>query len=184
MIGLSRKLSNLLANIAMGVLALMMLHVSASIGLRLFTGRDIPLTLELTAAYYMVALTFLPLAAIDLVSKHIQAEFLSSLLPQSFQKPLTIITRIAMFGLLALLTYQTTLGAIARTKRKDSLITILGEMPSWPARWIVPVGLGFAALVALVLLYRSIVMPYPASSAPAGSDGLTPTPQDEDRRKD
>lgn len=166
MYGLTQVLSRALAIVAMGVLALMMLHVTASVGLRLFTGRDIPLTLEMTAAYYMVALTFLPLAAIDLADKHIRAEFLSAILPAAVQKPLTILVRLVMFGLLLVLTYQTTLGAIARTKRRDSMITILGDMPSWPARWFVPIGLAFAALAALVLVIRALTEPHDTPAGP------------------
>ena len=156
MTSLVTSVSRGLTYVAMVIMFVMTLHVAGSVALRLATNRDIPLTLEITADYYMVALTFIPLAMIDLAQRHIRAEFLAALLPNAVQYVLGILIRLAMLGYLALLTWRSTLNAIGRTQAGDAKITIIGSFPTWPARWIVPFGLAVACLAALVLLVRAL----------------------------
>lgn len=156
MTNLVTSVSRGLTYVAMVIMFVMTWHIAGSVAMRWATNRDIPLTLEITSAYYMVALTFIPLAMIDIAQRHIRAEFLATLLPKAVQYVLGIAIRLAMFGYLAFLTWRTTLNAIDRTEAGDSMITIVGRLPTWPARWIVPFGLLVASCVALLLIVRAV----------------------------
>jgi len=149
-------LSAILMAFAMGIMLIMALHVAASVALRWTFGRDIPLTLEMTSYYYMVAMTFLPLAVIDLTHRHIRAEFLYNLLPAVLRYLLALAIRLAMVGYLGFLTWRTFLSAQSRTRVSEEIVTMLGYLPIWPARWLVPLGLAMATLAALVLAYRAL----------------------------
>lgn len=134
------------AALAFVAVALMALHVSASVCLRWATGRDIPVTTEMATYYYMVALTFLPLAFVERRGAHLSAEFLHALLPRGLRRLVEALNRLAVLGYLVFLTWRTGVDAIERTRSGDVISTVWGNFPVWPARWIVPVGLGAAAL--------------------------------------
>jgi TRAP-type C4-dicarboxylate transport system permease small subunit len=153
---LVRWLSQLLMYFGMAIILIMALHVSASVAMRWTIGRDIPLTLEMTTYYYMVALTFLPLAIIDLTHRHIRAEFLYAVMPAAIRYVLAIAIRLAMVGYLGFLTWRTFLNADSRTRVTEQIVTMLGNMPIWPARWLVPFGLAVATLAAVVLAWRAL----------------------------
>lgn len=154
---LVRYLSQLLMYFGMAIILLMALHVAASVAMRWMMGRDIPLTLEMTTYYYMVALTFLPLALIDLTHRHIRAEFLYAMMPAAVRYLLALAIRLAMVGYLGFLTWRSFLNAESRSRVNEQIVTMLGNMPIWPARWLVPFGLAVATLAALVLAYRALM---------------------------
>jgi TRAP-type C4-dicarboxylate transport system permease small subunit len=152
MITAVERVSRWFGYLAMGILFLMAVHVSVAVAFRWVTARDIPLTLEVTTAYYMVALTFLPLALIDLKQGHIRAEFFSALLPRKVQIGFNILIRLTLVLFCLLLTWRSIIGASDATRRVHTLITVVGDFPTWPARWLVPLGLAFATLAGLLLL--------------------------------
>jgi TRAP-type C4-dicarboxylate transport system permease small subunit len=150
-------LARLMVWASMAIMLLMALHVSASVISRWTFGSDIPLTLELTAYYYMVALTFLPLALIDLTHRHIRAEFLYALMPRAVRYVLALAIRLSMVGFLGFLTWRTWLSAQGRTRVGEEIVSMMGYFPIWPARWIVPVGLAMATIAAAVLVFRALL---------------------------
>src|SRR6266567_2009403 len=58
-------------------LILMMLHVNADVVGRLLLNHPIPVTIEVVSYYYMVAVIFLPLAAVERADHHIAVDLLS-----------------------------------------------------------------------------------------------------------
>ncbi|APZ50799.1 TRAP transporter small permease [Salipiger abyssi] len=155
MSGLDRaagRLGNALSWLAYAALILMAVQVSASVASRWLFGQDIPVTTELATYYYMVALTYLPLALVDRRHGHLFAEFFYVLMPTRVQRLMDVLNAALALGFLGFLGWRTALGAIDRTRSGDVISTTIGLFPVWPAQWIVPVGLGAAGLAVAVRL--------------------------------
>lgn len=143
------RVAKLFAGVAFVAVVLMALHVAASVALRWATGRDIPVTTEMATYYYMVSLTFLPLAYVEWRGEHLSAEFLYTLLPRPLKVVVSLLNVALVLGFLGFLTWRTGVDAIERTRSADVISTVWGNFAVWPARWIVPVGLGAAFLWTL-----------------------------------
>lgn len=159
MSGLDRaagRLGNALSWLAYAALILMAVQVSASVASRWLFGQDIPVTTELATYYYMVALTYLPLALVDRRHGHLFAEFFYVLMPARVQRLMDVLNAALALGFLGFLGWRTALGAIDRTRSGDVISTTIGLFPVWPAQWIVPVGLGAAGLAVLVRLAEAL----------------------------
>jgi TRAP-type C4-dicarboxylate transport system permease small subunit len=149
-------LAHILAFMAFVALILMALHVTASVALRWAIGQDIPVTTEMATYYYMVALTYLPLAFVDRRGAHLNAEFFYVLCSKKWQRVLDVVNNILAFSFLSFLAWRTSVGAYERTLSGDIISTASGHFPIWPARWFVPIGLGVAALIVLLRGYEAI----------------------------
>jgi TRAP-type C4-dicarboxylate transport system permease small subunit len=163
------RLADALGAFAMVLMLLMALHVFASVANRWFIGRELPATLELTQFYYMVALTFLPLAYVERGRAHVRADLLSQLFPPRMSAVAETITQLAMAAFLMFVTWRTLVNAIERTREVEIVLTGLGHFEVWPARWLVPAGLAVAACYALLRAAEaSIGIVAPRRREPAG----------------
>ena len=159
------RISEFFAGIAFVIMVLMAVHISASIVLRWITGHGIPVTIEVAQYYYMVSLTYLPLALIERRGKHLNAEFLYLMLPKLVQILLDIALQLMLLGYIGFLTWRTYLNALGRTRAEETILTTEGNFMTWPARWIVPVCLGLVFLYLVVKILRSL-MPTPKNNTP------------------
>ncbi|GAC03763.1 TRAP transporter small permease [Paraglaciecola chathamensis] len=149
-------LAHYLSFMAFVALVLMALHVTASVAVRWAFGQDIPVTTEMATYYYMVALTYLPLAFVDRRGAHLNAEFFYILCKKKWQRVLDVLNSILAFSFLGFLAWRTSIGAYERMISGDIISTASGHFPIWPARWFVPIGLGVSALVVMLRAYESI----------------------------
>nr|WP_319249131.1 TRAP transporter small permease [uncultured Celeribacter sp.] len=150
------QIAGALAWVAYLALVLMALHVTASVLSRWILGRDIPITTELATYYYMVALTYLPLAFVDRRNAHLFAEFLYVMLPGRFQRFLDVLNSHLALAFFLFLTWRTAVDAVERTRSGDVISTATGLFPVWPARWLVPIGLFAASFVILFRCYETL----------------------------
>ncbi len=150
------KITTILSWIAYVAIFLMAVQVSASVLSRWIFGWDIPVTTELATYYYMVALTYLPLAIVDRKNRHLYAEFFYVLMPKRLQRFIDIINSTLAVAFLGFLSWRTAVDAIDRTKSADVISTTYGLFAVWPARWIVPVGLAVACAAALFRVFQAV----------------------------
>ena len=165
---IGRALGMALTYVAMALMLLMSLHVSASVISRQFFGGDIPMTLEITAYYYMIGMTFLPLVLVDVENAHIRADFLNEFLPRRFWDWLEVPTMVAMFAYLSFVCWRTTVAAIERTNNGAAIFTAAGDLAIWPARWVMAISLGLAAVYSLVQAARAVLVLMGRLEAPKG----------------
>ncbi len=151
------KLGMFLTYFAMVIMLVMAVHVSASVIGRRFFGGDIPMTLEITAYYYMICMTFLPLVLVDVQNAHIRADFLSDFLPQRFWAILEVPVMIGMFLYLSFVAWRTAVAAWERMNLGEVLYTAAGDLPIWPSRWILALSLALAAVYSIVQAARAII---------------------------
>jgi TRAP-type C4-dicarboxylate transport system permease small subunit len=156
---LIEQISTALAWVAYIIIVLMALHITSSVVLRWVTGRDIPVTTETATYYYMVALTFLPLAFVEMKNKHLNAEFLYALFPSRIQKVITLLTTLLMLTYIAFLSFRTLINAMERTRSEEVISTATGLYAIWPARWILPISLAITVLFVVSRLIRDLFGP-------------------------
>jgi TRAP-type C4-dicarboxylate transport system permease small subunit len=168
------RLATLLGILAMVVMAIMAVHISASITSRWFLGSEIGGTLETTTYYYMVALTFLPLAFLARSHLHVRADVITQFYSPLWRAISEFCVEIAMAVFFVALTWRTLENAVERTRAGDAIATGSGLISVWPSRWLVPIGMAVAGLCALVMAFRLLtgeILPILKHSEPKSGGG-------------
>ena len=138
----------LLIAAAVAILA-MMLNITADILGKLLFHRPVIGTLELVSSWYMVAVTFLPLAHVYATRSNIVVELFTQNLAAGPRTALDALGA-ALGGLyLGLLTWKGAEQAWYQTQRGEVADATFFEIPVWPTRWFLVAGCGVAALIAI-----------------------------------
>ncbi len=145
--------SNLLAYFGGVFIVLMMLQIVADVLGRELFGLPIDGTLEIVSFYYMVAVTFFPLAYVSHGEGHIMVELFTRGLSRRKLAGLEAVVGLACVAFVVMFTYQTWIAALESFdtgemwETSDDLITI------WPSRFALPIG---AFLMGIYLIYRIV----------------------------
>ena len=138
-------MSSLLLFVGGVAVMLMMLQIVTDATLRTFFGTSVPGTPEFVAFYYMVAVTFLPLAYIQRTRSHVIIElFTSGLRPRAIawiECAIFFLAAVAMAFFCAAATGK----AIAMTAIGEYVIGMT-LIVTWPARWLLALGTGLTSL--------------------------------------
>jgi len=130
---------------------LMMLHVSADVAARTFLNSPIEGTTETAAAYYMVAVAYLPWAWLARNDAHIRVEMFTSYASPRFVEWLDILVKVAAVAYLSAFIWRSTIRAIDQTRAGEVWQAGTSYISIWPSRWVLPVAGG---LMALYLVLR------------------------------
>ena len=130
--------------------AAMMLHVTADVTMRTLFNSPIEGTTEVVAAYYMVAVAYLPWACVTANKSHIVAGIFQRIGTPAFDFWVGIGVKLLTIAYVAVFTYQTLLAAMQRTALGDVWLAGTRYLPVWPARWLLP--LAGALMVAHLVL--------------------------------
>lgn len=138
-------------------LMLMMIQVSADVFGKFVLHAPIPVTLEMVSNYYMVAVVFLPFAAVERMEGNIHVEMIYVRLPRVAKRVLDIISYSLFIWLIWLLTSGT--WAVAMKKYNVGEF-IMGSYPIviWPTRFLVPLGCGLLLILLIVKLVRAVIL--------------------------
>ena len=128
---------------------MMMIHVAADVIGRTIFNYPLPGTTETVAAYYMVAVAYLPWAWLARHDQHIAAEYFTRKASPATAFWLDLAGKAATALFVAAFTWQTLLRALRTTQAHESWQTAMGYLPVWPSRWLLPAAgsLMFAYLV-------------------------------------
>lgn len=130
---------------------LMMLHITADVFGRVVFNHPLEGTIEIVSGYYMVAVSFLPLAYISRTEGQIIVElFTRGLAPRSLLR-LEVVVNIVTIAYLTVFAWKTGEEAIYQSVSGEVWETATGFVAIWPSRWMLPVG---CALMAIYLVYR------------------------------
>ena len=144
------RISVVLASV---VLIGMMLQIVMDVTLRTFFGAGFPATADLVSRYYMVAISFLPLAPTEIRRRHIEATIFTDNLTGL---PLKIVAGIGFtlaLAAFATMTWGTAANAVRQTARGAFVDVGTSAFLTWPSYWILPVSFG---LMSLMLALRII----------------------------
>ncbi|MDO5620336.1 MAG: TRAP transporter small permease [Paracoccus sp. (in: a-proteobacteria)] len=143
------------ASIVLGsfVLMAMMLQVVVDVISRKVLGAGFPATADLVGKYYMVAVSFLPLAMTEVHRRHIEATIFTQRLHGLPRKIVFLFGFVLALVVFCLLTKGSFDEAMKQTARGAYVDAGTMRFPTWPSYWILPVSF---ALMALVLVLRII----------------------------
>ena len=154
---------SLIAAIAM---VAMVVHIIVDAVLRNFFASSAPGTTEFVSFYYMVAVTFLPLAYIQSLRGHVIIEIFTQSLPARVRLIIDGFVALIIAGAAGYFCYAASWKAIAMTEAGEFVIgTIL--VRTWPARWVVVIGVGLLALIALLQAIDRLVTGFGGKSIEA-----------------
>ncbi len=142
--------SDILLVIGGVAVVLMLVHVTLDVLLKYFANMPINGTLEIVSLYYMVAVVFLPLAAVQRARGHIIIEVFSQKLGPRVVAALDGASGLLGVAFLTALTVMSGIEAVQRTATLERWDVVFFYLPVWPTRWFVPIGCGaFTLYLAL-----------------------------------
>lgn len=147
---------NLLMWLACFVGFVMMMHISVDVAGRVLFNHPFAGTTEVASAYYMVAVSFLPLAYVSRHEGQIFVELFTRGLAARNLLRLDALVNVVAFVYMALFTWKTGAMAVEQTRFRE--IWDLGDhfLDIWPSRWLLPVSFGAATLYALARVVEDI----------------------------
>ncbi|GIX15364.1 MAG: C4-dicarboxylate ABC transporter substrate-binding protein [Paracoccaceae bacterium] len=149
-------LATALGWIAAAAVVMMMLHVVADVFMREVFNRPIVGTVEISAFYYMVILSFLPLAAITRERGHIIVELFTGWMSLRGRTALDGLVAVVTFAYVATFTWKALEMAVEKTAIREAKEAGIGFVEIWPSRWVVVAGFGFMAIYVLIHLVQDL----------------------------
>ena len=130
---------------------LMMLHITADVTGRVLFNHPLEGTIEIVSGYYMVAVSFLPLAYISRHEGHIIVELFTRGLAARQLLRLEVAVNIATIAYLTMFAWKSGEEAYFQTLSGEVWETATGFVDIWPSRWMLPIG---CAVMAVYLILR------------------------------
>lgn len=148
------RLANLLMWCGGVALFAMMLHICADVVSRQLLGRPVAGTLEFVTYVYMLSVVFLPLAITQEERAHVLVEiFMQRLSPRAIQR-VDILVNAFCALYVGFLTWFSTVEAIRSTRRNEIITLYSFDMPLWPTRWLLTIGMGGMLIVLIMQIVR------------------------------
>ena len=153
----AQRLDAFLGRIQSGVSALaaivcliMAVHIVTEFSIRFIFNRPWPGTVAIVSNYYMIAVTFLPLAAVERAGGHISVELVTELFSVRVQRALMAIVWTMAAAVALLLTFAS--WSDAEKKREASVYVMESgyQLFLWPAYYLLPIGFGLLVLAYLI----------------------------------
>ena len=162
--------------VAAAAAALMMLHVTIDVASKLFLSQPIIGTLETVSLFYMVAVVFLPLAAVQRDRAQVFVELFTHNLSPRGRAAVDIFAFLLSLAFLAILFWKNLEVAIEKTADRELSTNIEFQVEVWPGRWLPVIGFGFAMLWSLMQVVQSIF--HAATGRPTASESAAGAPAD------
>ena len=143
--------------LAGGVCLLMALHISADLVARGFFDHPLLGTDEIATNYYMVALSFLPLAVITRQRGHIMVGLFTNRLPKRALLGVDTLADLVTLGFVAIVTWMAVVTAIQKTASGETREASMGYLPIWEARWILAVGFALMCVYLVLNLIKDFL---------------------------
>ncbi len=113
-------------------------------------------TNQTVAAYYMIAVAFLPIALLGKHDDHISADVFTDFVGPGLRRALAVLANLLGMAYMVGFTWQSWLSAARRTTQGEVLEISGGYMIVWPGRWLLPIA---GASLFLCLTLRLVRIP-------------------------
>lgn len=144
-----RKLTHGLMLVGGLGIILMMVNITLDVVLKVFWNAPIQGTVEISSYYYMVAIVMLPMAMVEYDDEQISVDLLFNHFPDWLKRSSLLLTFLATAVMLSIMTWRTGLDAV-RAFRVGEVVMGSREIVVWPARCMLPIGFGLAAVAAML----------------------------------
>lgn len=144
------RIQNFASALAGFICLFMAAHIVAEFCMRFIFNRPLPGTVAIVSNYYMIAVTFLPLAAVERMGGHISVELVTSQFSTAVQRVLMAIVWF-MAAIVSWLLMAATWGE-AEMKRKAGVYVMESgyQLFLWPAHYLLPLGFGLLFVAYLL----------------------------------
>ncbi len=139
--------------IGSAVLVLMALQIVIDVFMRNVVGAGFPATADLVSKYYMILVSFLPVAYAEVQRRHVEASVFTDMMPKPMHRWVYFMGFALSFVVYALLAWGTAREAIVQSSRGAYVEAGTIVFYTWPGYWILPVSF---ALMTLILGFRLI----------------------------
>ncbi len=136
---------------------LMMVHVAIDVIARNLFNAPLFGTIEIGSNYYMVAISYLPLAWIIKNEGHIIVELFTRKMSKAAVFKLDTYVAIVTFVYVSVIAFMGFENAIEQTEIFEQAESAWGFIAVWPARWLVVIGFGCFAIQALIQIFVAFV---------------------------
>ncbi len=151
-----RKLGEGMAIIGGIAMIAMMLHIVADVATKYLFNDPIDGTTEIVAAYYMVAVVFLPIAYVTFKEGQLIVELFTGWMSDRSRRRLDGFAGLVTLAYLVFTIQHTAAEAVRRTIEGEAWETSVDLVAVWPSRWILPVSLAVMALYVLLEATRHL----------------------------
>ncbi|WP_299565971.1 TRAP transporter small permease [uncultured Sulfitobacter sp.] len=145
-----------LSSVAGIMVVLLVCHVTIDVAMRFVFETPLNATILYVSAFYMVAIAFLPLAAVEEKDSHIAVELLVERFPTKVQSVIAVFASLITFIVTATVAVRTGQEAMAKYATGSYSIEAGGKIITWPTYFVLPLGFGLMALVALWKIYGMV----------------------------
>jgi TRAP-type C4-dicarboxylate transport system permease small subunit len=161
-------LNTVLIWLSAAAISLMAVHIVVDVLLRTLFRAPLPGTVEFVSRYYMVILVFLPLAYVQMRGAHFVAGLFTDYLPARTRQMLDGVTSLCMALVAGLMAWTSVSSALYATRNGEQVQAAQFVIPTWPGRWLVPIGLGLMTAYALLFGIRALMGRAEARISPTG----------------
>lgn len=152
-------LSNILGWLSALCITLMMVHIFADVVLKYTLKLPIVGTAEIVAYYYMLAAVFLPLPLVELRNAGVSVTLLYDMIGRkTVRRILLFFAYVGQVTFFAILAYQSSFDAL-ESLSKFEIVEGQTKLYIWPATFILPLGLGMAAIVSFFRIIQVVILP-------------------------
>lgn len=147
------------ALLALAILAglAMMIHVTVDVFARTALNAPLRQTNQMVAAYYMIAVAFLPIALLGKHDDHISADVFTTMMGPRLRHFFSVFTLLLGMAYMVAFTWQSWLSAGRRTGQGEVLEISGGYMIVWPGRWLLPIAGASLFLCFTLRLVRLLI---------------------------
>ncbi|TCK04322.1 TRAP transporter small permease [Marinobacterium mangrovicola] len=132
------------------VLMLMVAQIVIDVVMRAVAGSGFPATSELVSKYYMVAVSFMPIAYAEVHRRHVEATVFTDLLSARKKQAVTLLGFIISVCVYGILTWGSLGEALEQTEKRAYVESGVDIFYTWPSYWILPVFLGLMWFVCVI----------------------------------
>ncbi|WP_394183500.1 TRAP transporter small permease [Marinomonas posidonica] len=160
-----RILKKLTMGIGVFILGVMPAVIVADVAMRNLFDGGFPATIELVSRYFILVISFLPIAYAEVKRRHIEASILTDRLPNSSQPFIHFLGFILSFFVYVALTWGTILEAYHQTQSNAYIEAGTAIFYVWPGYWILPICYGLMVLVLVMRLVQVVTGRFNQESA-------------------
>ncbi len=147
---ISRWIANVVSVLGAIGIIIMMIHIACDVLARLFLGSPLIGTNEIVSRYYMITVTFLPLAWVEYRNGMISVELFDAHLPKPVLLLSDLMVGLVSVGALAILAWTSWHEALEAFSKDVFVMAIGTRIPVWPTYFFIPIGCFLACVMVAI----------------------------------
>lgn len=144
--------------LATALVAAMLIHIVLDVFLKYVFNQPVPMTAEMVAHYYMVAVVFLPLPLVELRNASVSVDLFYRMFGVYSRRALMLLAYVGQVFFFGVLAYQSWLDALEALHTRK-FVYLDFRLDTWPGTFFLPLGFSLGTLVSLLRLVQVALRP-------------------------